>query len=385
MVDKTRTWFRQWFLNSKTVIVLLITLLCLLIVWTFTKVAWLFKPVGQFFSVIALPVIFAGILYYLLNPIIDWLERRHHVSRTLSTIVAFILIVLLLVWGIVSVVPFFQEQTLSLLKNWPTYWETLNREVTHLLHDPNLGVLKKQWDQANGDLFKTTSEKLSPFLTTTFSHLGNVFGVVGNIVVGLVTMPFILFYLLRDGHNLPNYLVHFLPTKFRKSTLKVLREVNTQVSQYIRGQITVAFFVALLFIAGYLLIGLKYAVVLGVLAGILNLIPYLGSFLAMIPSIVVAAVISPVMLIKVLLVFAVEQTLEGRVISPLILGSSLHIHPVTIIVVLLTSGKIFGLAGVILGIPGYAVLKVLIGHLFEWYRDVSGLYHEPPEEKPAKK
>ncbi|WP_125981039.1 AI-2E family transporter [Loigolactobacillus iwatensis] len=385
MVNKTRTWFRQWFLNSKTVIVLLITLLCLLIVWTFTKVAWLFKPVGQFFSVIALPVIFAGILYYLLNPIIDWLERRHHVSRTLSTIVAFVLIVLLLVWGIISVVPFFQEQTLSLLKNWPTYWATLNREVTHLLHDPNLGVLKKQWDQASGDLFKTTSEKLSPFLTTTFSHLGNVVGVVGNIVVGLVTMPFILFYLLRDGHNLPNYLVHFLPTKFRKSTLKVLREVNTQVSQYIRGQIAVAFFVALLFIAGYLLIGLKYAVVLGVLAGILNLIPYLGSFLAMIPSIVVAAVISPVMLIKVLLVFAVEQTLEGRVISPLILGSSLHIHPVTIIVVLLTSGKIFGLAGVILGIPGYAVLKVLIGHLFEWYQDVSGLYHEPPEEKAAKK
>jgi predicted PurR-regulated permease PerM len=91
----------------------------------------------------------------------------------------------------------------------------------------------------------------------------------------------------------------------------------------------------------------------------------------MVPSIVVGAFISPVMLIKVLIVFVIEQTLEGRVISPLVLGNTLSIHPVTIIFILLASGKLFGIVGVILGIPGYAVLKVILTELFHWYRQHS--------------
>lgn len=86
------------------------------------------------------------------------------------------------------------------------------------------------------------------------------------------------------------------------------------------------------------------------------------------------------MVLKVLIVFVVEQTIEGRVVSPLVLGSQLNIHPVTIIFVLLTSGKIFGFVGVVLGIPAYAALKVLVTYVFEWYKKVSSLYED--EEKP---
>lgn len=115
------------------------------------------------------------------------------------------------------------------------------------------------------------------------------------------------------------------------------------------------------------------------------MIPYLGSFLAMIPAILVGAFISPWMLVKVLIVFAVEQTVEGRVLSPLILGSNLKIHPVTIIVVLLASGKMFGVLGVIFGIPGYAVLKVLVSHLFNWYQANSSLYEQQSNEQQKPK
>lgn len=119
---------------------------------------------------------------------------------------------------------------------------------------------------------------------------------------------------------------------------------------------------------------MKYGLTLGILAGLLNLIPYLGSFLALVPSVVIAAFISPILLIKVLLVFAVEQTLEGRVVSPLVLGSKMSMYPVTTIIVLLASGKLFGLVGVIVGIPVYAIIKILVTHLFEWFKKVSGLY-----------
>jgi predicted PurR-regulated permease PerM len=129
-----------------------------------------------------------------------------------------------------------------------------------------------------------------------------------------------------------------------------------------------------MFTIGYWIVGMKYGLTLGILAGLLNLIPYLGSFLALVPSVVIAAFISPILLIKVLLVFAVEQTLEGRVVSPLVLGSKMSMYPVTTIIVLLASGKLFGLVGVIVGIPVYAIIKILVTHLFEWFKKVSGLY-----------
>ena len=96
----------------------------------------------------------------------------------------------------------------------------------------------------------------------------------------------------------------------------------------------------------------------------------------MIPAVFLGIVSGPALLIKVLIVFAIEQTVEGRFISPLVLGSQLSIHPVTILVVFLTSGKLFGIVGVILGIPVYAAAKVIITHIFEWYQIVSGLYDE---------
>ena len=165
----------------------------------------------------------------------------------------------------------------------------------------------------------------------------------------------------------------------REPVGKVLSEVNQQLSNYVRGQITVAVIVAIMFIIFFKIIGLRYAVTLGITAGILNLVPYLGSFLAMIPALVLGLIAGPVMLLKVIIVFIVEQTIEGRFVSPLILGSQLNIHPITILFVLLTSGSMFGIWGVLLGIPIYASAKVVISAIFDWYKGVSGLY-EPVEE-----
>ena len=170
----------------------------------------------------------------------------------------------------------------------------------------------------------------------------------------------------------------------RKPTLRVLTEMNQQVSSYIRGQLTVAFAVAVMFMIGFSIIGLEYSITLGIVAGVLNLIPYLGSFLAMIPAIFLGIVGGPVLLLKVIIVFVIEQTLEGRFVSPLVLGSQLSIHPITILFVLLTSGKLFGLVGVILGIPVYAAAKVIITNVFQWYKQVSGLYELPVEEEQKK-
>lgn len=231
-------------------------------------------------------------------------------------------------------------------------------------------------NQYDAQLQKGLSGLLKNTASNTVGGLGSIVGSVTTVIVALVTFPFLLWYMLHDGHQFPEYVSRILPQRLQKSFLTVLKEINDQVSNYIRGQLTVAFFVALMFYLGYLLIGLKFALTLGIVAGILNLIPYLGSFLAMVPAVVVGAFVSPWMLIPVLIVFAVEQTIEGRLISPLVLGSSLKIHPVTIIIVLLAAGKIFGVMGVIFGVPGYAALKVIVSHLYQYWRKNSQWFDE---------
>lgn len=369
------SWFWRWFLNNKMVTALLIILLLLLILLVFTKVSYLFEPILQFFGVVGLPVFLAGVLYYLMNPVVDSLEKRN-IPRIWSIIGLFILVIALIAWGLVVIVPKIEEQTVSFTNHFPQYIDTIDQKMQEILSDPFFNQFREQVEEAGNKLASSFGDILKNISTFTVKGVSSFVGAVATIVVAIITMPFILFYLLKDGKQLAPYMTKFLPTKMRKPTLSILKEVNDQLSSYIRGQLTVAFAVAIMFIIGFSIIGLDYAITLGIMAGFLNLIPYLGSFLAMIPAVFLGIVGGPVLLVKVLIVFVIEQTIEGRVISPLVLGSQLSIHPVTILIVLLTSGKLFGIVGVILGIPIYAALKVIITHLFEWYKEVSHLYQE---------
>jgi len=380
--EKRPSWFWRRFLNNQVVTSLLIILLILIILFVFTKVSYLFTPLWQFLGVVGLPIIMAGVFYYLLNPIVDFLEKKG-ISRVLSIIGLFILVIALLIWGIVVIIPKIQEQTVSFTNHFPQYLDTVDQKVQEFLKNPFFSQFRGQVENIGERISNSMGEIIKNISTFTFQGLGNFFGAVATILVAIITMPFILFYLLKDGKQLAPYLIKFLPNKMRKPTLDVLSEVNSQVSSYIRGQLTVAFAVGVMFIIGFSVIGLEYAVTLGITAGILNLIPYLGSFLAMIPAIFLGIVGGPILLVKVLVVFVIEQTIEGRLISPLVLGNQLSIHPVTILIVLLTSGKLFGIVGVILGIPIYAAVKVVITYFFEWYKEMSTLYYEELPEKKS--
>lgn len=372
------SWFWKWFLNNQAVTSLLVVLLVLLILFMFTKVSYLFEPIWQFLAIVRLPIILAGILYYLMNPAVDYLERKG-IKRIYSIFGLFILVIGLIVWGVVVIVPKIQEQSMSFVENLPGYLDIIENKVNEILSDPIFSQVQDQLEASNEKLIASMTDIIQNLSRSTIQNIGSFFGAVATVVLAVITMPFILFYLLKDGRQLAPYFVKFLPTKMRKPSLTVLKEMNDQVSSYIRGQLTVAFAVAIMFMVGFSLIGLDYAITLGIAAGFLNLIPYLGSFLAMVPAVFLGIVGGPVLLVKVLVVFVIEQTIEGRLISPLVLGNELSIHPVTILLVLLTSGKLFGLVGVILGIPVYAAAKVIITHIFEWYTTVSSLYEEETE------
>ncbi|HEL2055382.1 TPA: AI-2E family transporter [Streptococcus suis] len=372
------SWFFKWFVNNQAVTFFLVTLLVLLTIFVFTKVSFLLKPLGSFIEIILLPMLLTGLLYYLLNPIVDWLEK-YKISRTAAISVLFVLIGLLLVWGLAVAIPSIQEQVTSFAQNLPSNIQKIESQVTTLLENEQF----EQFRPTALEMLNKVNDQIvsyaQKFSSSAVNWASSLISTASQIIVAILIMPFILFYLLRDGQQLNAHVTQYLPTKWRSSVSKVLTDVNAQLSNYVRGQVTVAIIVALMFSVMFSLIGLSYPVTLGVMAGFLNLIPYLGSFLAMIPAVILGLIAGPVMLIKVLIVFMVEQTIEGRFVTPLIIGSSLSIHPITILFVLLTAGQMYGVLGVLLGIPIYASIKVVVKAIFEWYKTYSGLYEEEGE------
>ncbi|MGS4787757.1 AI-2E family transporter [Streptococcus sp. P25B114] len=369
------TWFFKWFINNQAVTFFLVTLLISLTILVFTKISFLLKPIGSFVEIILLPMLLTGLLYYLLNPIVDWLEKRK-VSRTIGISIVFVLIGLLLVWGLAVAIPNIQEQVVSFVQNLPANIQKLELQLTSLLQDKRFEQFRPTALQAINQVNDQIISFAQRFSSSAVNWASHLISTASQIIVAVLIMPFILFYLLRDGKGLNAYITQYLPTKWRAPIGTVLSDVNSQLSNYVRGQVTVAMIVALMFSIMFSIIGLSYPVTLGILAGFLNLIPYLGSFLAMIPAVILGLIAGPFMLVKVLIVFMIEQTIEGRFVTPLIIGSSLNIHPITILFVLLTSGQMFGVLGVLLGIPIYASIKVLVKAAFEWYKVYSELYEE---------
>ena len=374
----TLSWFFKWFLDNKAVTVFLVALLLGLNIFILSKISFLFIPVIDFLSVVMLPVILSGLLFYLLNPLVDLMEK-YKINRVLAISIIFVIIAVLLIIGLAVAIPNLQRQVVIFAQNVPSYLEDADRVIDDLVTKRLPDDFRPQLEQVLAQFSTQATAWASNISSKAVNWVSALISGTSQVIVALIIMPFMLFYLLRDGKGLRDYITQFLPNKLREPVGKVLSDVNQQLANYVRGQITVAVIVAIMFIIFFKIIGLRYAVALGVTAGVLNLVPYLGSFLAMLPALVLGLIAGPVMLLKVIIVFIVEQTIEGRFVSPLILGSQLNIHPITILFVLLTSGSMFGIWGVLLGIPIYASAKVVISEIFDWYKEISGLY-EPVEE-----
>lgn len=371
----TESWFFKWFLNNQAVVAVLITFLVFLTLYLFTKISFLFMPILSFIAIITLPLVISALLYYLIKPMVAFIEKSG-VSRTSSIFIVFVIILALLIWGVASFIPMIQQQLTSFVKNLPSYVRSIDIEANKFLQSPWLANYQEELEELLSNVSTKAIDYAESFSKDAINWASNFAGVVARVTVAIIMSPFILFYFLRDSGKMKEGLLKALPTRMRQPISRVLGDINSQLAGYVQGQVTVAIVVGIMFTIFFNIIGLRYAATFGIIAGFLNMIPYLGSFLAMIPVVVMGAVQGPIMLIKVLITFAVEQTIEGRFVSPLVLGSKLNIHPITIMFILLTSGAMFGVWGVFLGIPIYASIKVVVKEIFEWYKQISGLYEE---------
>ena len=378
--NQGKTWFWRWFLDNQLVSGLLILSLLLINLILFSQTSYLFNPLKDFISAIGVPVACGAVIYYLVKPIYDYLLNKK-VPKGIAILLVMVGVIVIFIMIITSLVPIIQKQLLDLVSQLPYYYQIISEQVENFMQTGLFETIQEQFNKINTDFIQSITERLNGILNFTFSGIGSVVGIIGDIVITVMTMPVILYYLLKDGNKVIPFVTRMFPTRSQHKISVMLNEMNQQVSSYIRGQITVAICVGFTYIIGYTLIGLPYGVTIGMIAGLLTIIPYIGSIIGLTPDLIIGFVTNPTLALHVLLVFVIEQLIESRVLQPLILGSSLKMHPVTILIILLAAGKMFGLVGLLIAVPVYAVVKVFITHFFAWYKEYSGLYYNDKVEE----
>jgi len=328
-------------------------------------------------------------LAYLGDPLVDRLQKlrifRWNVSRTVAVLVVFALMIGAFVLGLLILLPLLRDQIVHLVDRAPAMLEWLLGTAVPWLQG-KLGLAAVQFDPES--LAEAAKKHWKEAGSAALSVLGSVSRGGGTVVawlVNLLLIPVVTFYLLRDWDKLVAGVRSLLPRKNEPAVSALFAEIDDVLGAFIRGQLMVMLALGLVYAIGLQLLGLDLAFIIGTTAGLLSIVPYLGTFVGVAAGLIAALfqfqdVLHPVL---VLLVFGIGQALEGMVLTPKLVGDRIGLHPVAVIFAVLAGGQLFGFLGVLLALPAAAALNVMVRHLNDRYRS-SDLYMRPgPAEEES--
>jgi len=327
------------------------------------------------------PFVISAALAYLGDPVVDRLEKvsigKWHISRTLAVSIVFVLMTGGLFLLFLIVFPLLQKQVEHLVRSVPGALEWFAGTVLPWLQ-AKLGLTSLSLDTET--ITHALQAYWKEFSSATLSLLGTV-SRSGQAVLGwlmnLVLIPVVTFYLLRDWDLLVDGIRKLLPRRTKSTVIRLCSEINEVLAAFVRGQLMVMFALGVIYTAGLWLLGLDLAFIIGMGAGLLTIVPYLGTMVGLVAAVLAAAFQFQDLFhtVMVLLVFAVGQTLEGMVLTPKLVGDRIGLHPVAVIFAILAGGQLFGFLGILLALPVTAALNVLVRHLRDEYTK-STLYDE---------
>ena len=330
------------------------------------------------------PFAISAALAYFGDPLVDRLERasvwKWKLGRTIAVSIVFILMTAIIVIVLLIIVPLLIDQIRLLIHRLPEWIEWFSGTALPWVAG-KFGFELKDFDptqfaQMLKDYWKEISS--AAFKVVDFISRGGVAALA--ILTNLVLIPVVTFYLLRDWDLLVRGIHDLLPRNMEAEINKMAREVDQVLGAFIRGQLMVMLALGVIYTAGLSLLGLEFAVLIGMGAGLLSIVPYLGSIVGV--AVASGAAIFQFQdnfhLMMVLLVFAVGQTAEGMYLTPKLVGDQIGLHPVAVIFAVLTGGQLFGFLGILLALPVAAALNVMVRHMHQKYRQ-SDLYNSKPD------
>ncbi len=347
--------------------------------WFFMATGLLIGYLIYLLSPVLTPFAVGALLAYLFDPLADKLESWK-MSRTVAVTVVFFVITLIVVGIALVLIPTLEQQISSFVTNLPEYFEWLRINVTPWLRE-NFGVqtdlfnmeeltalLKLHWSQAGG---------IAQSVLTSVGKSGMV--VVNWLMNGLL-IPVVTFYLLRDWDIITVRFGELIPRPYYHTVSRLTQDANNVLSSFLRGQLSVMVALGAVYTIGLWIVGIELSLLIGMGAGLISFVPYLGTIVGLVVSVVAALMqfgdINHIF--YVLIVFGTGQLLEGFILTPWLVGDRIGLHPVAVIFSVLAGGQLFGFVGVLLGLPVAAVIMVLLRHAHLKYKE-SKLYGQERE------
>jgi predicted PurR-regulated permease PerM len=323
------------------------------------------------------PFAIGALLAYLGDPLADKLEAQK-MGRTAAVSFVFAAMFLVLAAILLLLIPLLEHQVSNLLGSLPSYVAWLKDTVVPWLQErfglqfnvieseEIVAVLKSHWSQAGG---------MAATLAGSISRSGMA---VAEWLMNLFLIPVVAFYLLRDWDRLIATTRDLLPKRIEPTVTRLALEADTVLGAFLKGQFSVMVALGAIYSLGLWFIDLDLALLIGMAAGLISFIPYLGSIVGLFAAGIAAVVQFQDVwsVVPVLIVFAVGQTLEGMLLTPWLVGDKVGLHPVAVIFSVLAGGQIFGFVGILLALPVASVIMVLIRHARDLYKD-SALYGNP--------
>ena len=305
------------------------------------------------------PFFLAFALAYLLNPLVEGLER-HRISRNKSITLVFTLIILVFATIIFIILPIIYNELSKLAVVLPDTIQSVTARIEGFREQFKATGLPSRvalvLDQHLGQGEVIMADRLNLFLV----NLPNAFSSITLYILS----PVITLYLLADWKGLEEGFFRVIPQRWRMEWRRLWQDINHVIRQFVRGNLVVAVIVGILVGVGVKLIGMEYALLIGLICGFFDLIPYFGPLIGAVPSVLLALTKSPAMAFKIALVILIVQQLEGNVISPKLMGASVGLHPIWIGFAILAGGEIAGFWGMFLAVPLAAVIRVVFSHVY---------------------
>ena len=332
----------------------------------FGLLLWLLSP-------ILAPFLAAAILAYIFDPLVSNLQARG-LSRTVGTTIAVLVLLLVVALLLLIVMPLFYQEIAQLVELLPSFAEQLKTRTVPWLNE-KLGLAISLDPSSFRQFVAENLTDASGIAKKVFASV-SVGGIaVVGFLINLLLIPVVLFYLLRDWTVLLAHIDKLIPRRIHPTVSVVTREIDAVLSEFLRGQVSVMLIMAVYYVTGLWLVGLNFALPVGLITGLLVFVPYLGSGAGLVLGTIAAVMQNPSINFVALVwaVFAAGQLIEGFFVTPWLVGDRIGLHPVAVIFALLAFGQVFGFFGLLLALPASAAILVGLRHLNSNYQ-ASALY-----------
>lgn len=345
----------------KLIYFLITSIFIILLTYLLVKLFPVYGSILSFFVRLLLPFFIACFIAYLLYPIINWL-KEYNFPNVLSILLIYFLFIGGTTYLVYRVYPAAIIQLRDLNEHLPQFIKMYEDAIYQIYVSTSFlpEAVHDQMDQFILNI-ETSLENLVGKLMGGFTK-------IFDFIVIITVIPVLVFYFLKDYHHIKNYLKKFLPIKYRPMMNQLANAIDERLGGYIRGQLLVSALVSLLTLIVFHLLGVKYALLLAIIMGLTNIIPYFGPIIGAIPAVAITITVSTKLTILVIIAVFVIQIVESNFISPYIVGKSMNIHPIAIIFALLLGGQIQGIIGMIIAVPALTILKEISTHLLTFIK-----------------